>query len=134
VYEHGGGPAVLDLSQVRWGTKDKRITVRNAFGPLLVVVPNDVPVDVASRMQAGQMNLFGRRRAGWSVALDVREPGDADLGTLHLNLQMNFGEIDVRRVRPSDAFVAGHDRRGTRVNVDVWRGIPRVEVGPGDDR
>jgi phage shock protein PspC (stress-responsive transcriptional regulator) len=128
VYEHGAGEAVLDLSKVRWGDKRKSIDIRLGFGELLVVVPREVPVKTTVHVQGGDVTLFGINRSGWDVDHDLREPGDRDLGTLNLDIQMNFGEITVRRVEPDDDFTQTSGRRGTRVGVDFFRGFPRVDV------
>jgi hypothetical protein len=136
MYTHGGGNIVLDLSQVKWGTKDKRITARVSFGQLLVVVPKDAPVDVAGRLQGGDLVMFGRQRSGWAISDELHQPGDRDLGTLHLRVEMNFGQIAVRRPRSTDDFVAGSTRRGTKVHIGIMRGVPGIEVNNynGDKR
>ncbi len=133
VYEHGAGEAVLDLSKVKWGSKDKSIAVQHGFGKLLVVVPRDVPVDATAHVQGGEVNLFGVPRSGWDVDLDYRERGDSDLGTLTLDIAMNFGEITVRDVEPDDDFRQSSGRRGGRVRIGFPGGVPRVDVRTNGD-
>lgn len=134
VYEHGAGEAVLDLSRIKWGSKDKFVNIHQGFGELLVVVPKDVPVKSTVHVQGGEVTLFGINRNGWDVDHDLREPGDRDLGTLTLEIDMNFGEITVRRVEPDDDFTQTSGRRGGRVKIGFPGGIPRVDVRTGDNR
>jgi phage shock protein PspC (stress-responsive transcriptional regulator) len=136
LYTHGGGDVVLDLSHLKWGTKDKRVTARVSFGELLVIAPKEAPVDVVGRLQAGDLVMFGRQRNGWSVNDELHQPGDHDLGTLHLRVEMNFGQIEVRRPRSSDDFVAGYTRRPTKVHIGITRGVPGIVVNNynGDKR
>jgi phage shock protein PspC (stress-responsive transcriptional regulator) len=135
-YTHAAGEAVLDLSQVRWGSKDKNVYVHLGFGELLVVVPRDIPVKVKGRVQGGEADLFGLVRSGWGVEHSATEPGDPDLGTLNLDIRMNFGEMRVRDVRPNDEFRASDYQRGAKVGVNFFRGVPGVSVDThnGDKR
>jgi phage shock protein PspC (stress-responsive transcriptional regulator) len=127
-YEHGAGEAVLDLTQMSWGRNDRSVDVNLGFGQLLVVVPDDIPVEVSAHVQGGEMNLFNRRRSGWDIEESVIDGGDSDLGTLELDIEMNFGELEVRRARPGEEFNSGDfDRRG-RFGVGVFRGGPRIDV------
>ncbi|HYZ93077.1 MAG TPA: PspC domain-containing protein, partial [Actinomycetota bacterium] len=104
LYEHGAGKTVLDLSKLKWGAKDKFVDVRLGFGELLVVVPEDIPVKTNVHVQGGDVTLFGINRSGWDVDFDYRERGDTDLGTLNLDIQLNFGEVTVRDIEPGEEF------------------------------
>jgi phage shock protein PspC (stress-responsive transcriptional regulator) len=126
-YRHGAGEGVLDLSRVEFDRRDRTINVRQSFGELLVIVPDDVPVHATGQVTGGEIRLFGRTNSGWEAEGNVREPGDPDLGTLTINARVAFGEITVRRDEPGDAGRFFDDNRG--LSVDVGPGFVRVDRG-----
>jgi hypothetical protein len=77
------------------------------FGQLLVVVPENVPVQSHAEAQGGDINNFGRTAEGWAIDSDVSEEGEDDIGLLTIDAEVGFGEIEVRRERADDDFTAG---------------------------
>ncbi len=117
-YELFAGEAVLDLSKIDFDS-NRTVEVDVTFGQLLIVVDDDQPVDVRSRIQGGQMNLFGRQQDGWDIEDHRHRSGDDDLGTLKIDSEVVFGEIVVRNVRSGDEFQSGRDSRRLNVRVDT---------------
>jgi hypothetical protein len=103
-YSLSAGDAVLDLSQLKFGATERELEVDVAFGELLVVVPEDVPVTVDGRVQGGEMNLFDRVSSGWDNEQVTTSEGSSDIGGLELDAEVGFGQLTVRRVRPTDDF------------------------------
>jgi phage shock protein PspC (stress-responsive transcriptional regulator) len=94
-YVLGAGDAKLDLTGVgtaRTATVDSRI----GAGRLLVIVPRGTGVSVHATNSGGRIVLFGHESDGsgldahWSIA---PRPG---AGTLTLNLQAGYGDVEVR--------------------------------------
>jgi len=110
-YELFAGQAVLDLSKVDFES-DRTVEVDVTMGELLIVVAEDQPVDVRTKVQAGQMNVFGQDQDGWDIEERVQRDGDEDLGTLEIDSEVVFGEITIRDVQSSDDFESG--RNGDR--------------------
>jgi hypothetical protein len=103
-YQHGAGEAVLDLTEVKFDERDRQVEVDVNFGELLVVVPDDVPVVSNAHVQGGEINNFGSNTEGWDVANSRTERGDKDIGTLTLDANVVFGQLQIRRERPGDDF------------------------------
>ena len=102
-YRHGAGNVELNLSNVTFDSEPRTINVRIGFGNLEIVVPDDVPVFVHSRVQGGNLELFGHETNGWDIRESRREPGDDDkFGLLTINTRSGFGNTEVRRPRPGD--------------------------------
>ncbi|MEX2540031.1 MAG: LiaF domain-containing protein, partial [Actinomycetota bacterium] len=121
-YELFAGKAVLDLSKVNFGSHDRSVEVDVTFGELLVVVPDDQPVEINSTVQGGEMILFGQSNEGWDIEDRVQRSGDEDLGTLEVDAEVVFGKITVRRVRSTDDFETGRNNDRTFRFGDVNSG------------
>lgn len=136
-YEHMAGPAVLDLSHVKFASRERDVDVRLGFGPLLVVVPDDVHVSVDAHVQGGVATLFGEPSNGWDITQTATSRGKRDGGQLNLHAAVTFGPLEVRRELPGDAdgdFRGAHSRfRFGQRNGSVNRDSLRIEIG-GDGR
>jgi hypothetical protein len=131
------GPAVLDLSHLNFEDRERDVDVRLGFGPLLVVVPDDVHVSVFAQVQGGVATLFGEESNGWDISQTATSRGKRDGGRLTLRAALTFGPLEVRRELPRDAdgdFRGAHSRfrfgqRNDRRNDNDFR----IEIG-GDGR
>jgi hypothetical protein len=101
-YRATAGEAVLDLTAVDFGERDRAIDVRLGFGQLTVIVPHEVDVEVDARVQGGEMTIFGRHDEGWDIGQTYSESGSENEGPVRLDLRVTFGQIDVRRGSASD--------------------------------
>jgi phage shock protein PspC (stress-responsive transcriptional regulator)/predicted membrane protein len=95
-YELGIGKATLDLSDlaVPRGT-NLETSAKVGIGHLVVYVPEDVALEVRSEVGAGDTDILGRSDEGWGVDVDRTVTGDATKGTLHLDLEMGLGQVEV---------------------------------------
>jgi Cell wall-active antibiotics response 4TMS YvqF len=95
-YVLGAGDATLDLSNLG-AAQSATIVSRIGAGRLIVLVPRGSSVSVHARTSAGRVLLFGHRQAGTGVddrfsAISTRPAA----GTLTLDLQVGFGDVEVR--------------------------------------
>lgn len=109
-YEHGAGDLRLDLRDLELD-RDAATRITLGAGQLQVVLPESLAVQVDARATVGEISLLGVRRAGLGPQLATRGAGEGG-PTLHLELRLGAGEIDVRR--------AGEG--GLRLFGDVGRG------------
>jgi phage shock protein PspC (stress-responsive transcriptional regulator) len=96
-YVLGAGDARLDLTRL---PKHQSATIvsRVGVGRLIVTVPSDAVVDVNASVSAGQVELAGNKQDGTGVEVHDSLPTTAARpGTLTLDLQMGFGNVEVRR-------------------------------------
>jgi len=95
-YELGIGEGTLDLSELRVprGT-DLETTAKVGIGHLVIYVPDDVALEVRSEVGAGESDILGRTDDGWGVDVDRSVTGDPTKGTLHLDLEMGLGQVEV---------------------------------------
>jgi phage shock protein PspC (stress-responsive transcriptional regulator) len=95
-YVLGAGDATLDLSNLG-AAQTATIVSRIGAGRLIVLVPRGSSVSVHARTSAGRVLLFGHRQAGTGVddRFSVISPRPA-AGTLTLDLQVGFGDVEVR--------------------------------------
>jgi len=97
-YRLSAGQLTLDLRRVDFGSGSHRIMVRIGAGDLQVVLPNDQPVTVISRVGVGEVQLLGHpSEGGLQVEKTVSEGNPARLGRLTLDLRVSFGQIVVTR-------------------------------------
>ena len=99
----GAGSAVLDLRPLA-GTERRDLTVesRVGLGELVVLVPEDLRVDLASHVGLGELSIV--QTDGTRTTLDG--PGlqrDVELGpdgarNVRLDVRVGLGELEVRRV------------------------------------
>jgi phage shock protein PspC (stress-responsive transcriptional regulator) len=98
-YSLSAGQLRLDLQQVKFDTQPRQVRVKMGAGDLTVVVPNDVPVTVTSRVGAGETRVLGHPvNQGLKVRDAVSDPGtNPRLGRLTLDLRLGVGQILVTR-------------------------------------
>jgi phage shock protein PspC (stress-responsive transcriptional regulator) len=102
-YSLGAGEGVLDLRGLR-GAQHAEVEASIGFGHLVVLVPSGMSVSIDSSVGIGEITaedvggppLDRRGPAGRSEQFVVGSSGDV---TIELDLQVGFGEIEVRRVR-----------------------------------
>jgi phage shock protein PspC (stress-responsive transcriptional regulator) len=95
-YEVSIGEGVLDLTDVPIGQGDRLdVEASVGVGHLVIEVPDDVAVEVAAEVGAGEARVFGLIDSGMGVSAE-RSFGDAGAGTIELNLQVGLGQIEVR--------------------------------------
>ncbi|RDG37738.1 PspC domain-containing protein [Streptomyces corynorhini] len=107
-YELSSGRGTLDLRRVRVPEGQSVSTsARVAAGQLRVVVPEGVTVRVNAKAEFGNVRFPGERPDEANVSRDQtrertlsadRTPGKARPGTLRLDLEVGFGQVEVVRV------------------------------------
>jgi phage shock protein PspC (stress-responsive transcriptional regulator) len=100
-YKHGGGDVVIDLSHVVFPSEGQSVRARLGLGHLKVVVPAQGRATVTAHTGAGDLFLFGRHENGIDVDSSAAS-GNADQGTVRLNLEVGAGQIEVV---PAASFV-----------------------------
>ena len=95
-YKHGAGNVVIDLSHVTFPAEGQAVRARLGAGHLRVVVPAQGRASVTAHAGAGDLRLFGRHENGIDVDSSAAT-GNADQGTVRLNLEVGAGQIDVVR-------------------------------------
>jgi phage shock protein PspC (stress-responsive transcriptional regulator) len=101
-YRLGAGQAVVDLSGVRLGAAPTRVDVGLGTGRIVVVVPDDAPVELRGRVGIGSVTLLGRTEQGARVDTSRTEgplrprKGDPP-GRLTLDLHLGYGVIEIHR-------------------------------------
>ncbi|HYY79957.1 MAG TPA: PspC domain-containing protein [Actinomycetes bacterium] len=101
-YRLGAGQAVVDLSGVRLGAAPTRVDVGLGAGRIVVVVPDDAPVQLRGRVGIGSVTLLGRTEQGAKVDTSRTDgplrprKGDPP-GRLTLDLHLGYGVIEVHR-------------------------------------
>jgi len=98
-YDYGWGEYVLDLSQVTDPEELDGRTIRltGEAAELDVVVPADMDVTVVGRTNGpGGMTVFGDETGGWDTERTFTHDGGTDVPQLTLDLEIDFGHIDVR--------------------------------------
>jgi phage shock protein PspC (stress-responsive transcriptional regulator) len=92
------GDAELDLQQVDFSGREVDVVVEIAFSDMRVFVPPDVAVEATVDSRFSSTTVFGENSEG--VTEDtIRDPGSGDPadGTLRLDLQNQFGNLEVYR-------------------------------------
>jgi hypothetical protein len=95
-YKHGAGDVVIDLSHVAFPVEGQSVRARLGVGHLKVVVPTQARATVTAHTGAGDLWLFGRHENGIDVDSSAAS-GNADQGTVRLNLEVGAGQIEVVR-------------------------------------
>ena len=89
---------ILDLGRRRPDAgRPPRSTPVVAIGHLVVIVPAGAELEFDGRVNAGNLELFGRDWEGTAVRQDVVVPGREGGGRLVLDAQVGVGELEVRR-------------------------------------
>jgi phage shock protein PspC (stress-responsive transcriptional regulator) len=96
-YRLSAGELTINLRQVAFGPGAHRISASVGAGNLNVILPDDQPVTIHSRIGAGEMQLLGHPSNGFQIEDTVSEPGGPRLGLLTLDLRAGVGQIVVSR-------------------------------------
>ena len=95
-YVLGAGTARLDLSQLP-SHRNATITGKVGAGRLIVTLPPGDVVNIHATASAGHVDILGDRQDG--AGLDLRQAvasATRSPGVVTLNLQMGFGDVEVR--------------------------------------
>jgi hypothetical protein len=95
-YQLGAGTLTVDLRELEL-TGDRRVSVQVGFGEAVVLVPDDVTVEVTAQVAGGELVLFDRTSSGLALDRTVIDEVDDEVGRLELDVQVGFGEANVRR-------------------------------------
>ena len=97
-YRLGAGQLELDLSQLELPAGETHVEARVGFGELDIILPAGVPVDVASEVEWGDVDVLGRGEEGRDAHERVVDPGfeQADR-RLVVDAHVRGGELSVRR-------------------------------------
>lgn len=101
LYEVSMGKGTLDLSGLPLVRQETTVRATVGLGHLVVLVPQDQDVFVNTDVAGGEVTVFGERQEGVGFETHDGFPGDG--GTLVLDLEVGFGEIEVIRAG-SDAL------------------------------
>jgi predicted membrane protein len=102
-YELSVGEGTLDLTDLDVGRGDDVDLVASVgIGHLRVEVPDDVAVEVHARAGAGDALLLGESNSGVGVEVDRAYGEGAASGTLHLDLEVGMGQVELVVRRPDD--------------------------------
>lgn len=98
-YRLTAGEMVLDLRDLDLRGKRLDVVASIGAGSLLVRVPGDVEVEVASRIAAGELRTpaSATGRGGLGIDEDLVVEGREGAGTLVLDLEVGIGEVEVTR-------------------------------------
>jgi phage shock protein PspC (stress-responsive transcriptional regulator) len=98
-YAMAFGSGRLDLRQADFTGQDVTVAVDLSFGDMEVMVPADVAVAGTVRAQFGDATVFGDDYSGAAnrQTIQYAGSGDPEAGTLHLDLNVRFGSLEVRR-------------------------------------
>jgi phage shock protein PspC (stress-responsive transcriptional regulator) len=92
------GEGELDMRQVDFAGRQVEVTVAVTFGDMRVYVPPDVAVEADLNSRFGSTTVFGISNDGVGTRA-VSHPGSGDPadGTLTLDLESRFGNLEVER-------------------------------------
>jgi len=96
-FEHGVGDITYDLSGIDFTDRSTELTIQMGSGNLQVTVPDEVAVELDAQVGMGQVDAFGSASSGVGVSRTRDYPGEADGGTLRLDIEMGFGNVEVDR-------------------------------------
>jgi phage shock protein PspC (stress-responsive transcriptional regulator) len=96
-FEHGVGEVGYDLTGVDFTDRTATMRVQMGSGDLEITVPAEVSVELDATVGVGQIDAFGNATNGLGIQRDQTSPGEADGGTLQLEVEMGFGNVEVNR-------------------------------------
>lgn len=98
-YEVSIGEGTLDLTAVELASDDRiGLKASVGIGHLVLLVSEDVTVEVATEVGAGESKILGLTQNGVGISADQRDEAAPDSGTFVLDLQVGMGQIEVHRV------------------------------------
>jgi phage shock protein PspC (stress-responsive transcriptional regulator) len=103
-YTLAAGQLTVDLSQLSLSA-NRTVSASVALGHLVVVVPAQADLDIHAHAGAGHINLLGAADDGVNIDSPLSRSPNGGGGTLHLDLRVGFGEVEV--VYPSGAPANG---------------------------
>jgi predicted membrane protein len=100
-YRLGIGQARLDLSHVPFAPGETvNVEFRQGIGDLLIILPEEVPVDVVTDVSAGAIRMpSGAEQNGTSVHRRYVSPRDA-APIITIDAELGVGSLEVRRATP----------------------------------
>jgi hypothetical protein len=99
-YDFSVGNATLDLRAVNFANATQDTTIVMKVGQVKVMLPDNVDTTASVDLENGRAQVLGHDWEGnGAAAQDVTDLGadGAGGGTLHLNIQMNAGNVEVTR-------------------------------------
>jgi phage shock protein PspC (stress-responsive transcriptional regulator) len=103
-YQLSAGQLRLDLTRLELEPGDDiAVDVTMGVGQMTVLVPPDVGVDVDAEMQLGAVDALGRTSEGPGAQTAFAVAAGEGAPTVDLDLVNGIGEIEVRRVEPTEA-------------------------------
>jgi len=90
------GELTIDLRQLRF-VGEQRIEASVAAGHLVVRLPEDTNIDVRASAVGGDLNVLGLHESGADTSVRRQISVDDAGGTLILDLEVGFGQIDADR-------------------------------------
>ncbi len=101
-YRLAAGKATLDLSDLAIGSGYRTIDASVGFGQLVVTVPRNVDVVVQAHAGAGALSILGTQANGTDVdrTVTVPSPSIPTVGTVHLDLRVGLGDVEVNHAKP----------------------------------
>ncbi len=101
-YHLAAGQLIVDLSQVELGSAAIPITVTDAAGQVIVIVPSDADVQVTASAGAGELRVLGHVDGGYQVSSRVSSPGTgASTGVLDIDVSVGVGQVTVEQGSPT---------------------------------
>ncbi len=93
-YHLATGRLTVDLSAVAPAGVPINLTVTDAVGQVVVLVPADLSAEVHASAGAGDLRILGHEEGGYEVTLDETSTA-AGAGTLHLRVSVGMGQVTV---------------------------------------
>ncbi|WP_067437476.1 PspC domain-containing protein [Nocardioides jensenii] len=96
-YDMEAGEMDIDLTQIRDldALDGRTIDLEAEVGSIQVIVPRGLHVSVDSTVEIGEITLFGDGTGGLDLDLQRTNLGDADRPHLHINADLELGEVEV---------------------------------------
>lgn len=99
-FELGGGRLVVDLTELPADAGVlPEIRAHVTFGELVVRVPDGAGLTGTARVQGGELRVLDGDRGGLGISQSLDVPAREGRPTYDLDLQVGFGELEVREVR-----------------------------------
>lgn len=95
-YELTMGEGTLDLTGLPLDADEHLVIAASVgIGHLVIEVPDGVALEVAADVSGGDVVVYGESNSGLGVSVDRSIAGDGRHGTIELDLQVGFGQIEV---------------------------------------